>query len=178
MGRNPLIVAIEGTDGVGKTTIAQRFAEQFNATYVHSGPPTEMTWLDAYVKPISESHTKHMVLDRWHLGEIVWPFIWGRKSLFDGVNDFEQCCHELRKLNVMLAVVIRDPAGIERTLVERGEGELVEETIKGQMMYELLARSASEYMMTSVFNSDELIASPSLDALSFAPNYSKWNPWK
>lgn len=64
-----MIVIIEGPDGSGKSTLARAIALSGGLRYRHSGAPT---------KPAVEEYTDPAlrlggwVLDRWHLGEIVY----------------------------------------------------------------------------------------------------------
>lgn len=150
-----MIVALEGTDGVGKTTLAHRLVELTDATYIHSGPPSSDSWFVEYVRPLLDCDGP-MVLDRWHLGEIVWPLLWERKSLFSDLDEFKHCCEMLGNLGVLLAVVVRDEDGIIRTLAERGEEETIDDTLEAQCFYIRLADLASNHMPTAVLDSDEL----------------------
>src|SRR5690606_24805472 len=45
-------VIIEGTDGVGKTTLAKRLVARAQGVYRHAGPPTSGTWVAEYVAPL------------------------------------------------------------------------------------------------------------------------------
>ena len=151
-----MIIALEGTDGVGKTTFARQLAASTGGTYIHAGPPTRDTWRDEYVAPL-HNISGPVVLDRWHLGEIVWPLIWGRRSLFSCLDDFKLCCEALADLDVFLAVVVRNEDSIAETLAERGESGTVEDTLRGQLLYQLLARTAADCMATEIFQSDQLM---------------------
>lgn len=150
-----MIVILEGTDGVGKTTFAHRLANRMGAKYVHSGPPTAETWIDEYINPLLSSG-RPIVLDRWHLGEIVWPFLWDRPSLFSGIEEFEICCEKLASLGAFLGVIVRDDDGIVETLTERGEDDTIHDTLKAQVLFRLLARLASDHMPTAVLDSDRI----------------------
>jgi hypothetical protein len=84
-GGTALLIVIEGPDLTGKTTLARRIAEMIDGTIRHSGPPTRhpieeyQTALDGY----DPRGDQHLILDRWHVGEHVWPKVFGRKTEFD-----------------------------------------------------------------------------------------------
>ncbi len=61
-----------------------------------------------------------MILDRWHLGEVVWPKIYGRQSLFDETT-FDYCNWELAKLGARLILLTRSEDAIAEELLRRGE---------------------------------------------------------
>ena len=83
-----MLIILEGPDGAGKTTFATKLAEQLKAldprgsvTLLHRGPPTSHP-LDEYVVPLLQydAETQHIICDRWHLGETIYPAILGRKT--------------------------------------------------------------------------------------------------
>ena len=110
-----MITIIEGADGTGKTTYAQKLSERFNAKYLHAEQPKTRLWSDEYIRPIT---SQNMILDRWHLGEVVWPKIYGRQSLFDETT-FDYW--ELAKLGARLILLTRSEDAIAEELLRRGE---------------------------------------------------------
>jgi broad-specificity NMP kinase len=117
-----MITIIEGVDGTGKTTYAKKLAADNKLTYLHADKPTQKTWYEEYLNPIKH---QHMVLDRWHLGELVWPTIYGRKSLFDD-DTFDLCNWTLSKLGTKLIVLTRNDDDIVNELLDRGEEDQVD----------------------------------------------------
>lgn len=79
-----MLIVIEGVDRTGKTTLANRLAEEINGRVIHAGPPTRhpieeyVTSLDDYTPSVVNS----TILDRWHVGEHVWPIIFERETKF------------------------------------------------------------------------------------------------
>lgn len=128
-----MITILEGTDGVGKTSIASAMAARRGARYLHADRPTAATWWDEYVAPLQGAGD--VVVDRWHLGEIVWPEVFGRPSLFNSEADFEACCRELGRMGAELTVVVRDERDIAAVLEARGEGETVAQVLAGQRLF-------------------------------------------
>jgi len=112
-----MITIIEGSDGTGKTTYAQKLTERYNAQYLHAEQPRSRIWSDEYIRPLTSDN---MVLDRWHLGEVVWPKIYGRVSLFDETT-FDYCNWELAKLGARLILLTRSEDAIAEELLRRGE---------------------------------------------------------
>ena len=46
-----MITIIEGSDGTGKTTYAQKLTERYNAQYLHAEQPRSRLWVDEYIRP-------------------------------------------------------------------------------------------------------------------------------
>lgn len=167
------IIIIEGTDGTGKTTYAKSLAEAHGGVYRHAGAPTAETWWEEYLDPLSLHLTgpeagQLLVLDRWHLGEMVWPSLFGRPSLFgqgqEAVDAFCELNRELLALGVPieLVVVFRDAAGIRDTLTERGEPiEDIERSLAGQTELLSLGLSAMcDPLHVELVHSDDLPTAP------------------
>lgn len=88
-----MLIVLEGTDGAGKTTLACALVEALrrrcsdDVELVKSGPPTCHPLLE-YERPLWDYRPgtgRHLVLDRWHLGELVYPGVVGRRTQFDRV---------------------------------------------------------------------------------------------
>lgn len=126
-----MITIIEGSDATGKTTYATKLAEQRNALYLHSGKPKAKVWFQEYIHRIVSNN---MVLDRWHLGELVWPAVYGRMSLFDA-NSFDQCNWELAKLGAELIVLTRPEDQIIKELTDRGEQSHIDDVLKSRSLF-------------------------------------------
>jgi len=80
-----LLIVIEGVDRTGKSTLARRIAERIGAEVIHAGVPTKGS-IEEYETALNgydPREEEHLVLDRWHVGEYVWPEIFGRESDFD-----------------------------------------------------------------------------------------------
>lgn len=126
-----MIAIIEGVDGTGKTTYAKRLADLHKATYLHADKPTHKTWYDEYLTPIN---SQNMVLDRWHLGEIVWPQIYGRESLFDE-DSFDLCNWTLSKLGTKLIILTRHDDDIANELLNRGEEDQIDHVLHAKELF-------------------------------------------
>jgi broad-specificity NMP kinase len=144
-----MITIIEGSDGTGKTTFARKLADQRNADYLHASHPTSSNWVEEYIRPI-KSH--NLVLDRWHVGEIVWPFIYGRSSLFDE-QTFDQCNWELAKLGAQLIVLTRSEDAIADELLSRGEEKEIEFVLLSRNLF-IQAYNNVKYLDKKIIQSE------------------------
>src|SRR5262245_36173568 len=89
-----MLIILEGPDGTGKTSLAQRLAVQLAVKYprdrvevLHRGVPSPTSHpLDEYVLPLLDygpNEGRHIVCDRWHWGEYVYPRALKRESRMD-----------------------------------------------------------------------------------------------
>lgn len=86
-----MLIIIEGADCAGKSGLALRLAAVLDRRYqdrvtrptqvLHAGPPTRHP-LDEYVTPLLDyrPNSSHIICDRWHVGESVYPELVGRES--------------------------------------------------------------------------------------------------
>jgi len=127
---------IEGADGTGKSTLAKRF-ESVGFHYIHADKPTTSSWTKEYVEPVHalSKVKKHIVMDRWHIGEIVWPTLFNRRSIFASMNDYDACCEMLYDAGCLAIIVVRSANGIESELLKRGEHKQVDLVIKSQQLF-------------------------------------------
>lgn len=82
-----MLIILEGPDCAGKTTLANRLVDALRVgnpadqvTYHHSDVPTRHP-VDEYVAPLLDYRPgtgQHVVCDRWHVGETVYPAVTGR----------------------------------------------------------------------------------------------------
>jgi len=121
-----MITIIEGTDGVGKTSYAKRLAQETNANYLHASQPKTKNWANEYVYSLDPRY--NYVLDRWHVGEMIWPKYFKRESLFPNIYTFNSCNMFLSALKTRIIIIKRDEKEILKTLTERGETQQQIET--------------------------------------------------
>lgn len=169
---SPTVIILEGTDGVGKTTYAKWLAASLNGAYRHAGPPTKKTVEAEYLQPIVDHLSQHpdrrLILDRWHLGEMVWPDIFDRESLFakgkgSTWDRFDKLNDSLSSLGpglVEIILIVRSAEGITRTLAQRGESvDNIVNSQRGQVGLFDAAMSVSD-IPVRIVNSDDLPTAP------------------
>lgn len=79
------IIILEGLDMTGKTSVAKAMLEKLDShkAYLHTGPPISDVPTVEYCTPLRLAALGYtMVCDRWHLGEMVWSHIFGRRPIF------------------------------------------------------------------------------------------------
>jgi thymidylate kinase len=78
-----VIVILEGPDGCGKTTLANRLAERFGMRIHHEGPPPkDVNLLEHYGRLLDEARGKNVVFDRLALGERIYgPILRGEDRI-------------------------------------------------------------------------------------------------
>ena len=131
-----MITILEGVDGVGKSSHAAWLAKEQNAKILHAGIPQHSHWFEEYIKPLMQlPEDQNVILDRWHLGEAIWPFVFNRKSLFPRPASFKLCDNTLQELGAKVILIYRDADSITSTLMLRGEQDQIETVIKAQDMY-------------------------------------------
>src|SRR5690606_40757215 len=88
-----MLCILEGPDGSGKSSLAERLIQRILETpryaedvvdYAHKKRPTEDSLLAEYLRPLADyepGRHRHLILDRWHLGELVYPEMTDRQTL-------------------------------------------------------------------------------------------------
>lgn len=87
-----MLIILEGVDGTGKSTLALRLVEAIETAFpgdrvelLASGPP-RLHPLDEYETPLYDYRPgtgRHIICDRWHVGEAVYPRVLGRETYWD-----------------------------------------------------------------------------------------------
>ena len=117
------IIILEGLDGTGKSTLAARLYQMLPApvALLHAGPPVVTTPMREYVWPLGIGASGYVVIcDRWHLGERVWPGIFGRESLIPDVAMLKHIEENIGYLSTpVLPVYMNRPLDDIRTELEQ-----------------------------------------------------------
>lgn len=124
-----MLIICEGSDGSGKTTLVNRIADTLRTAYpgdtvtvLHKGPPVEHP-LDEYERPLFNYRPgtgQHVICDRWHVGEYVYPSIVQRPTAGD-LAVFRHVDAFLQSRGALL-VHVRPPHEINvKRLVTRGD---------------------------------------------------------
>lgn len=124
-----MLIIVEGPDCVRKSTLVERLAARAAALcpgdrvdVLSAGPPTRHP-LDEYVVPLLDyrpQRGRHVVCDRWHVGEAVYPTIFGRDTQFDpGVQAYTELF--LRSRGALLVLVDAEESDVTDCLETRGD---------------------------------------------------------
>lgn len=83
-------VILEGADGSGKTTLAERLVETYGMEYQHVGPPRErMTPFAEHLEyALMSNDYNGIVFDRFHFGCFAYGPIFRPKKDVEGIGDF------------------------------------------------------------------------------------------
>jgi hypothetical protein len=78
------LLILEGIDRTGKSTVAEYY-KTLGYELIHLSAPVKGTSPDQYLQSmvdiVSSAASKDIVLDRSYYGELIWPHVYGRKSL-------------------------------------------------------------------------------------------------
>jgi hypothetical protein len=137
------IIMVEGPDGVGKTKYVDFLRRVTGGIVLHWGPPTNSSWVEEYVVPVAHalSRSDIIICDRGFIAEPLWEGIFERGgSLFGHPSEFEACAEWYRLNGLEVHILMRDAAGIEETIMERGESpEDLRRALQSVPLYEELA---------------------------------------
>lgn len=139
-----MLILIEGPDGAGKSTLATALRQQLilegaapgDITVLKKGPPTSPDGFTEYLIPLAgyrPGRGKHVICDRWHVGELVYPTIFGRQPVLDETQ-FRYIDLFLKSRGAVLVPVnATTPVLLDRVL-KRGSNETIHEVTAGQKM--------------------------------------------
>lgn len=124
-----MLIILEGPDCAGKSTLAAQVAQRLRAKFpndrvveLHRGPPKGHP-LDEYVTPILSyrpGEGVHIVCDRWHLGEMIYPTILGRKTTYDAsVSAYVE--YFLRSRGAYVVILAPPASELVRRMSVRGD---------------------------------------------------------
>jgi len=100
------LIILEGIDRSGKSSVAKYFQSK-GYEYIHMSAPKDIT-ADAYmgqmVDLLSSAASKNIVMDRSHMGELIFPYIYSRTPL-------------LNEEDISILREIEDQVGVKRILM-------------------------------------------------------------
>lgn len=104
-----MLIIIEGVDRTGKSTLADMLKTVTGGKLIHNGKP-EMDPREEYLSLVEDytpGNGEHLIFDRFHIGERVWPKIFDRESDFDR-HDFIDVDTVLHQLGALIVYAERD----------------------------------------------------------------------
>lgn len=124
-----MLILVDGVDCVRKSALVTRLVEAIErdnpgdrVDVLRAGPPTKHP-LDEYVVPLLDyrpTRGRHVVCDRWHLGEAIYPAIFKRDTKFDyAVQAYTELF--LRSRGALLVVVDATTDDVINCLETRGD---------------------------------------------------------
>ena len=95
-------VVLEGSDGIGKTTLAEYLLKDYGFDTIHSSSETENTL--EYHRNIL-NYDFPAVYDRFNLGEIVYPIIYNRRAKMN-FREHEELMQECKDRNDTIYIIM------------------------------------------------------------------------
>lgn len=134
-------IILEGPDAVGKTTFAELLRDNYNMEIVHFPSATCQEHLDALYKD-------NTIFDRFHIGELVYPEIYGREPKLD----FDEANSKIMRAivdnnDILIFYITSDLEILRQRLIERGEYNYLDEIEQQNELFKKYAHifSAWEY---------------------------------
>lgn len=174
-----MLIILEGPDCAGKSTLASRLARELElqfprntVTLLHKGPP-ESHPLDEYEWPLFDyrpQRGQHIICDRWHWGESVYPALFNRPTLMDdGVRFHIELF--LRSRGALMVHVKAASRALEQCitrrgddLVESGQGQVLNDLYNGVAEMTILptinvdGRNATDDMIRSIIHNAGIVS--------------------
>lgn len=124
-----MLIIVDGPDCSRKSTLTRLLARYLHGRsdadaldIIHRGPPSTHP-LDEYVTPLLDYRPnvgRHVICDRWHLGELVYPGVIGRPThLDDAVFRYVELF--LQSRGAVLVVITPDEDELRDCLTRRGD---------------------------------------------------------
>ena len=115
-----MIIVLEGSDKVGKSTLGRYLAEKYSAELVHFSAPKGDPYKE-YMDFLDQADpSKNYVLDRFHVGELVYGELYRGKSKIS-LDQLWYLDLRLMSHQCILVHCSTDPETVKRKFVEDGE---------------------------------------------------------
>lgn len=109
-------IMLEGCDGTGKTTLAEKLAAKYHLDICHctSADPNDFHF---YMQTIRKNN---VIWDRHTIGELIYPMVFGRKANI-ATEDTRIVLEYARELDTRMFILTCDQDVIYKRLLERGD---------------------------------------------------------
>ena len=112
-----MMIVLEGTDGAGKTTLANLLSKTYNAGIIHATRETPNDW--AWFNELMDlAKDRNIIMDRSFWGQFVYQEPEERKLTWEQLRELE---HRLDQEGGKLIYVTADPADVLARLGARAE---------------------------------------------------------
>lgn len=112
-----MMIVLEGTDGAGKTTLANLLSKTYNAGIIHATRETPNDWA-WFNELIDLARDRNVIMDRSFWGQFVYQEPEERKLTWEQLHELE---HRLDQEGGKLIYVTADPVDIIARLGARAE---------------------------------------------------------
>jgi thymidylate kinase len=141
------LIILEGLDRTGKSSVAQMF-ENEGYEIIHMSAPdkamsqpgyTGPSYLDQMVELLTSAASRHVVLDRSHYGELVWPQVYGRTPML--TDEDMEILAEIENTMDVTRILMFDP-NVEahwQRCVENNEPLTKPQFIKARALFSTMA---------------------------------------
>lgn len=127
-----MLIIIEGADCTGKTTLAQKLVKDLGVKHTMSlrkGPPSSRNPVEEYLWPLSgyspgkpSGGNQHIICDRWHIGEMIYPSLFKRNSIMsDHFDDYDIVHNVLMRLGALIVYLDPPLSIVHNRFRERGD---------------------------------------------------------
>lgn len=109
-------IILEGCEGVGKTTLAEKLIKKYNLDYIHitSKDPNDYNFYKQTMRK------EDVVFDRHFIGEMIYPQIYNRKGNLNK-RKFNKLLKFAKKEKVHIIILTADVNVIEKRIKERNK---------------------------------------------------------
>ena len=135
-------VILEGLDAAGKTTLAEKLRDKFGMSILHS---TAETRNDLYYHLDLLDYRTNTVFDRFHVGEFVYPKVYGRKAKMNN-KELEEVEKRIIDNNDLFIIFIASKMDIiNERLIARGENDYLAEMADQNKWFRKYAKKFEKY---------------------------------
>lgn len=121
-----MLIIVEGADCTGKSTLANALADKLgrdNTKVFSKGPPQVKNPVVEYLWPLAgyvPGNDQHIICDRWHIGEEIYPKIFNRDSVL-GSYGFSFINETILHLGALIIYLEPPISQVLKRFQERGD---------------------------------------------------------